>query len=173
MGCPESFTEPSQIYRIAKEKGMSLVTITDHNRIEGALEIAHFPDAFVSEELTTFFPEDKCKVHVLVYDISEAQHADIQKVRQNLFELVDYLQEQDIVHVLAHPLFSPNDRLTLDKFGKLLLLFKNFELNGDADPQVNHCLKRILSGLTSADINHLSQIHDLAARIPRSWQKTW
>ena len=37
LGCPESFTEPHEIYQIAKTRGMTLVTITDHNRIEGAL----------------------------------------------------------------------------------------------------------------------------------------
>jgi hypothetical protein len=171
MGCPESFTEPKQIYRIAKQKGMSLVTITDHNRIEGALEIAHLPGTFVSEEVTTFFPEDKCKVHVLVYDISEKQHMDIQKARQNLFDLVEYLQQQKIVHVLAHAFFSPNDRLTPEKFEILLLLFKNFELNGDSNPDANHSLKQLLSILTRADIDRLVQKHKLEGKIPKPWQK--
>jgi hypothetical protein len=171
VGCPESFSEPRQIYRIAKQKGMTLVTITDHNRIEGALEIAHLPNTFVSEEVTTFFPDDKCKVHVLVYNISEKQHLDIQKARQNLFELVEYLQQQKIVHVLAHAHYSPNDRLTLEKFEMLLLLFKNFELNGECNPEANHHLNQILSALTQADIDRLIQKHKLAAKIPNPWQK--
>jgi hypothetical protein len=171
MGCPESFTEPKQIYRIARLKGMSLVTITDHNRIDGALEIGHLPNTFISEEITAFFPEDKCKVHVLAYDISEKQHADIQKARQNLFDLVEYLQKEQIVHVLAHPHFSPNDRLTVDKFEKLLLLFKNFELNGDCNPDANHALKKILTSLTREDIDRLSHKHKLQAKISKPWQK--
>ena len=65
IGCPESFADPVDIYRIAREKGMTLVTITDHNCIDGALEIAHLQDTFISEEITTYFPEDHCKVHVL------------------------------------------------------------------------------------------------------------
>ena len=127
LGCPESFTEPHEIYHIAKTRGMTLVTITDHNRIEGALEIAHLPDAFVSEEITTYFPEDRCKIHVLALNIDEAQHRDIQKVRENIYELVDYLLAAGILHILAHPLFSVNDRLTVTHLEKLLLLFKNFE----------------------------------------------
>ena len=119
-GCPECFTEPRQIYRIARQRGMSLVTITDHDCIEGALEIAHLQNTFISEEVTTFFPEDKCKIHVLVYNISEKQHADIQKARQNLFDLVGYLQQEQIVYALAHPHFSPDDRLTVEKFEMLL-----------------------------------------------------
>ncbi len=58
---------------------MSLVTISDHNTIDGALEIAHLPDTYISEEITSYFPEDGCKVHVLAQNITEAQHHEIQK----------------------------------------------------------------------------------------------
>lgn len=71
LGCPESFTDPLHLYRIAKKRGMSAVTITDHNAIDGCLEIAHLPDTFISEEVTTYFPEDGCKLHVLAYDVDE------------------------------------------------------------------------------------------------------
>ena len=47
ISCPESFTEPLQIYRVAKDRGMSHVTIADHNSINGALEIAHLADTFI------------------------------------------------------------------------------------------------------------------------------
>jgi hypothetical protein len=38
---------------------MDLVTITDHNTLEGALRIAHLPDTFVSVEVTTRFPGEE------------------------------------------------------------------------------------------------------------------
>lgn len=41
FNCPESFTSPRYIYKRAKERGMDYVTITDHNSINGVLEIAH------------------------------------------------------------------------------------------------------------------------------------
>ena len=65
LDCPESFTEPTVLYNICKQKGMTHVTITDHNVINGCLEIAHNPDVFISEEVTTYFPDDGCKLHVL------------------------------------------------------------------------------------------------------------
>ncbi len=111
IGCPESFTRPLDIYRIATERGMTHVTITDHNRIEGALEIAHLENTFVSEEITTYFPDDGCKLHILAFNISERQHEDIQKLRANVFDLVPYLHRSGIVHVLAHALYAVNDRL--------------------------------------------------------------
>ncbi|MFH0958039.1 MAG: PHP domain-containing protein, partial [Pseudomonadota bacterium] len=66
VGSPESFTEPLFIYEQAKKKGMTLVTITDHNSVDGCQEIEGLPGTFTSEEVTSYFPEDGCKLHVLV-----------------------------------------------------------------------------------------------------------
>lgn len=60
LGCAESFSEPLKLYERALARGMSLVTITDHNTLAGSLDITHLPGTFVSEEITTYFPEDRC-----------------------------------------------------------------------------------------------------------------
>jgi glycosyltransferase involved in cell wall biosynthesis len=171
LGCPESFTEPLRVHRIAKEKGMSLVTLTDHNSISGCLEIAHLPDVFISEEVTTYFPQDQCKAHVLVHNIDESIHQDIQKVRENIFDLVAYLQENQVIHVLAHPLFAVNDRLTIEHFEQFLLLFRNFELNGARHDDQNRHLRLILSQLTPTHIERLVDKHGITPRFDRPWQK--
>ncbi|MDJ0811168.1 MAG: glycosyl transferase, partial [Desulfobacterales bacterium] len=171
IGCPESFTQPLDIYRIASDRGMTHVTISDHNRIEGALEIAHLPNTFVSEEITTYFPDDGCKLHVLALDITEAQHEDIQKLRTNVFELVPYLQSEGIVHVLAHALYAVNDRLTLAHFEKLLLLFKNFELNGARNDIANEGLKTVLEALTPDTMAALSDRHGITPGFDAPWIK--
>jgi glycosyltransferase involved in cell wall biosynthesis len=171
IGCPESFTEPLDLYRIARSRGMTLVTITDHNRIEGALEIAHLAGTFLSEEVTSYFPEDPCKLHVLVYQITESQHEDIQKLRKNVYELVNYLQRQNITHALAHPMYAVNDRLTIEHFEKCLLLFANFEMNGDFNPESNECLKQTLSNLNREEIDRLADKHGLFPGFPKPWKK--
>lgn len=171
IGCPESFTEPRQVYETAIKKGMDMVTITDHNTISGALEIAHLPGTFVSEEITTYFPENGCKVHVLAYDISEAQHLDIQKVRENIFDLTGYLDRENIYHVLAHPLYSVNDRLTLDHFEKLLLLFRTFEINGARDAIQSQCLRSVLSSLSPERMARLSDRHGIDPTGAFPWRK--
>lgn len=171
LGCQECYTEPQALYRIAKERGMSQVTITDHNVIDGCLEIAHLPDTFISEEVTTYFPEDGCKVHVLVYDLTEAEHLDIQKVRESIFELAAYLQEKNLVHSLAHPFWAVNGRLTTSHFEKLLLLFKNFELNGGRDGRLNDWLKMVLSLLTPQDLEAMAEIHGITPDFTRPWEK--
>ncbi len=171
IGCPESFTEPLTLYRIAKERGMSHVTISDHNTIDGALEIAHLADTFVSEEITTYFPDDGCKVHVLALNISETHHEEIQKIRRNIYDLAQYLQQQEILAVVAHPLYAVNDRLTLAHFEQMLLLFQNFELNGARNGRENECLKAVIGNLTGEAIQRLADLHDLPPLYPNPWQK--
>ncbi len=171
MGCPESFVDPMALYSLAKQKGMSLVTITDHNTISGCLEIAHLPDTFISEEVTTYFPEDNCKIHVLAHNIDEKAHSEIQRVRENIFDLVTYLSQAGIYHALAHPLFSLNDKLTMEHFEKMLLLFKNFELNGTRDVLQNQCLRVILSNLDSTAIQSLAEKHGIEPHFPEPWTK--
>ncbi|HDR15005.1 MAG TPA: hypothetical protein ENN79_05875 [Desulfobacteraceae bacterium] len=171
IGCAESFTDPQRLREIAKERGMSMVTITDHNTIEGALEIAHLPDVFVSEEVTTYFPDDGCKIHVLVFNISEEQHRDIQKARPSIFDLVGYLRGEGIIHAVAHPLYSTNDRMNADHFEQLLLLFENFELNGARDEGQNEMLQSILSRLGPRDIERLANRHGIEPCFSEPWKK--
>ncbi|OMH40469.1 PHP domain-containing protein [Desulfurobacterium indicum] len=54
----ESYSEPLKLYEKLKSRGMTLFTLTDHDSIAGCLEIAHLPNTFISEEITTQFPED-------------------------------------------------------------------------------------------------------------------
>ncbi|MCA1960383.1 MAG: glycosyl transferase, partial [Desulfomonile sp.] len=171
LGSPESFTEPKSLYRIAKQRGMSLVTITDHNAIDGCLEISDLPDTFVSEEVTTYFPEDGCKLHVLVYDIDEERHREIQRIRENVYDLTGYLVREKVHHVLAHPLYSVNNRLTVEHVEKTLLLFRNFELNGARSTAQNKCLHVVLSSLTPRIIETLANKHGFEPRHPEPWIK--
>lgn len=172
LGCPESFTEPLRLYEIAKEKGMSLVTITDHNTIAGALQLRHLPDTFVSEEITTYFPEDGCKIHVLAYDIDQKHHDEIQRIREDIYALARFLQREAIVHVVAHPLYSINGRLTTEHFEKLLLLFKNFELNGSRDALQSEVLGVVASQLTRLHIARLVEKHGIEPGFEEPWRKS-
>jgi hypothetical protein len=171
LGCHECYTEPSRLYDIALKRGMEWVTITDHNTIAGCLDIAHLPQTFISEEITAYFPEDHCKVHILAYCITEAQHRDIQKYRENIYELVDYLRQEGIPFSVAHPLWSVNGRLSVAHFEKLLLLSKNFEINGSRDDRLNAYLKGIFEGLTPEFLDMLAEKHHLYPVMPEPWIK--
>ena len=170
-GCPESFTQPLRIYEIARQRGMTHATITDHNSIGGALEIAHLPGAFISEEATGYFPDDGCKLHVLALDITESQHLEIQRLRKNIFELAAYFYQENIFNIVAHPLYAVNDRLTADHFEQMLLLFRNFELNGARNSRENQTLKTIFNYLGPEDMDRLADKHGIAPVFPTPHQK--
>src|ERR1051326_5476897 len=74
LGLPECATPPQEVYELAKRRGMDFVTITDHDTIDGCLELASRPDCFVSEELTARFAGEPQAVHVLCYGISAEDH---------------------------------------------------------------------------------------------------
>lgn len=172
IGAPESFVEPRDIYQRACARGMDFVTITDHNKIAGALEIAHLPGTFISCELTTYFPEDRVKLHLLVYNISEQQFAELSYLRPNLYELKDYIDQQGILHSLAHPLFRVDNRLRREHFEKLLLLFKRLEaINGSRDPRAASLLQAICKNLTPALIGELAERQRLEPRGESPWEK--
>ncbi len=171
IGCNESYTDPRQLYAIAMERGMDAVTITDHNAIGGCLEILDLPNTFISCEVTTYFPEDRCKVHVLVYDISELQFEEIDEIRENIYSLVEYLNDHDIYYALAHPFYSPNDKLSTEHIEKCMLMFKHFELNGDEDTFVNEAVEQLVQHSTQEKIEALSLKHGLRAYGVRPWEK--
>jgi len=164
FGCPESFADPLLQYDLCKARGMSLVTLTDHDTIAGGLKLIDRPDFFLSEEITTIFPETGCVMHVLAWNITPDQHALIQDRRGDIYRLVEYLNRENIAHGLAHPLLSPNFKLSADLLEKALLLFPTLEsVNGLTDERIEGDLKSLLLGLDAQRMAMLAAKHGLAA----------
>ena len=131
----ESYTSPERVYRTCRARGMTLVTITDHNTVEGALRIAHEPGTFLSVEVTTRFPEDDVPLHVLVWNLTEEDHRDLQPCRPSVYELVRFLRERGLAHALAHPLYRMGPPLTVSHVERMLLLFDVWEGRNGARPR--------------------------------------
>jgi glycosyltransferase involved in cell wall biosynthesis len=161
LGMPQSYSEPEVLYRALANAGMTFKTITDHNRIDGCKAIAHYPDVFLSEEVTTYFP-DGCKIHLLVWNLKEAHHEEIQNLRPNIYELAAYLRQQKLPHGVAHPLVNINKLLTVEHFERLVLLFRYFEArNGNREPLAQEISNRCLAALTPEKIVELANRHNL------------
>ena len=174
VGAPESFTEPIDVYRRCKAKGMDFVTISDHNRIEGALEIAHLPGTFISCEVTTYFPEDGCKMHILVTGITQGQFKVIDELRENIYDFRDYCIKQRIVHSVAHPLYSVNQLLDIEHFEKLIVMFNCFEgINGARNPRACELANAILRNLTPKVMEQLADKHHIEPLGEESWKKVF
>ena len=172
IGSAECYTTPQEVYQRAKAAGMDFVTISDHNCIEGALEIAPLPDTFISCEVTTYFPDDNAKFHLLVTGIDEAQFTEIDRLRVNICELRDYLIAEDIVHSLAHPLFRVNSRVSVEHIEKVLVLFNRFEgINGTRDPRAAELVRAVFRNLDEKMVLDMADKHGIAPVGPKPWKK--
>ncbi|MCK4341491.1 MAG: hypothetical protein KAY37_07205 [Phycisphaerae bacterium] len=128
--------EPEGVYDLAQRRGMDFVTITDHDTIDGCKALIDrrgvLQDFIFGEEVSVRFPEDGTLIHINVFDHDEQQHREIQRRRDNLYELVGYLREIDKLFVLNHMTWTAQQRvLTGRQIEVLLELFDVFEgLNG-------------------------------------------
>jgi glycosyltransferase involved in cell wall biosynthesis len=142
---------------------MDLVTISDHNTLEGVLRIADRPGTFLSVEVTTRFPEDDLPLHVLVWNLTEEDHRDLQPYRPSVCELVAFLRDRGLVHALAHPLYRMGPRITKAHVDRMILLFGVWEgRNGARPPDSNVLASRIAEAVTPAHIERLAERHGIA-----------
>jgi glycosyltransferase involved in cell wall biosynthesis/predicted metal-dependent phosphoesterase TrpH len=169
---PDSYSDPGELHRQLLDRGMDFVTITDHDTIEGCLQIIHLSQSFISEQITTYFPQDPCKIHILAWGISEAQHQGIVAVRDNIYELQKYLAATHIAHAVAHPLYSINGQLAASHLERLILLFKHFEgVNGLRDALLSELAQNLFGGLTREKVDIFANRHNLAPTHPEPWRK--
>jgi glycosyltransferase involved in cell wall biosynthesis/predicted metal-dependent phosphoesterase TrpH len=138
-GLPECATPPEEVYALAKRRGMDFVTITDHDTIDGAMQIADRPGMFVSEELTTHFRgEPAMAVHVLCYDIAPDDHDWLQAHAHDVELCAAYMYEREIACALAHPYYTVDRPLTARHRRRLAELFSVWEIrNGARAPELN------------------------------------
>jgi len=169
---PDSYSDPKQLHEQLLDRSMDYVTITDHDTIEGCLQIAHLPRTFISEQVTTCFPNDPCKLHLLVWGISEQQHREIEAARDNIFELQRYLQTTQIAHAVAHPLYSVNGKLEARHLEQVILLFKHFEgINGLRDALLSDLAQTLFKQLTREKIDEFANRHNFAPTHGEPWNK--
>ena len=138
LGLPECATPPHEVYDLAKRRGMDFVTITDHDTIDGCLELADRPDCFVSEELTARFAGEPQAVHVLCYGITPGDHEWLQAHSGDVEACASYLHDNGIACALAHPFFNVAAPLTRRHRRRLAELFPIWEVrNGSRAAELN------------------------------------
>lgn len=172
VGIADSYSEPTALYRTLRAAGMDYVTFTDHNRIDGCLEIASESGAFISVQVSTRFPEDRAKIHLLVWGITEQQHRDLQALREDIYAMQRYLAQHQLAHAVAHPFYRPSEPLPLADVEKLMLLFRHFEgRNGLRDALLSDVATFVLQRVTPAKIEEFANRHNLAPTHPEPWRK--
>jgi predicted metal-dependent phosphoesterase TrpH len=161
------------VYRVAKARGMDIVTITDHDSIGGCLEFLNrHPDAqdfFISEEIECWVPGRALKLHIGAYDIDERIHREIQPLRKDVVDLCAYLREQRVFFVFNHPFFFLNRQMSFAEYAEHLLpLFDAVEVRNGAMIEAHNTLVETIVGERKRSGTCLSAIggsdaHTLAA----------
>ena len=113
--CRESYNDPQAVYDTLSRRGMTLMTLTDHDSIDGAETLRGRPNFFVSEEVTCRMPSGST-VHVGVYGITERNHVEIQRRRDDLVSLLIYLTEKRIFFAVNHVFSSLTGRRSAEDF---------------------------------------------------------
>jgi len=171
----ESYSDPFSIYEKAIKAGMSLVTLTDHNSIDGCLLLRdRYGDSVLTGlESTASFPEDGCKVHILIYGIGEREFVEIQALRRDIYELRAYIREKNLAHSVAHATHAVEaGRLTMGHLEKLICLFNTFEvINGGRNRTDNTMWHHILRNLTPDRLHSLCRKHSLEPFDTEPWIK--
>ncbi len=147
----DSYNRPEDVYRVAKQRGMDFVTLTDHDSIDGCLYLLDrnpdLEDFFISEEVETWFPDTRQRIHVNVFGIDERQHAEIQKRRRNIYDLHEYLREEKILASANHMFQNYRMRNSPRQyFEEMLRMFDLFEVkNGAMASQHNRLVEDLMS----------------------------
>src|SRR5439155_7643064 len=113
--CRESYNQPLAVYEKLKRLGMDLVTITDHDSIDAVEGLRSRPDFFLSEEVSCRLPSGT-ELHVGVYDITERDHIELQRRRNDFDALAAYLRQHDLFFSANHVFSGLTGRRTAADF---------------------------------------------------------
>jgi len=178
----DCYNAPEDVYRIAKQRGMSFVTLTDHDSIDGALYLLNkYPDLsdfFIGEEVETYFPETSQRIHIGVWGLDERQHREIQKLRPDIRELVPYLKSERLLFGVNHLFQNYRMKNVAARYiAEILDMFAVFEvLNGAMASFHNKMVQQLMAvvqehhgrrvsmigGSDAHTLKHVAKVHTVS-----------
>jgi predicted metal-dependent phosphoesterase TrpH len=145
--CRESYNQPAEVYTRLKQRGMSIVTLTDHDSIDAGEALRKHPDFFLSEEATVRMPGGT-EMHLGVYGITERDHIEIQRRRKDFISLMMYLTEKKLFFSVNHVFSSLTGQRLADDFCWFASYVPAFESrNGQMWRRANESAARLASQL--------------------------
>jgi predicted metal-dependent phosphoesterase TrpH len=160
----DCYNPPEDVYRIAKERGMSYVTLTDHDSIDGALYLLNkYPDMkdfFIGEEVETYFPDTSQRIHIGVWGLNEEQHREIQRLRPNIRELIPYMKSQRLIFGINHLFQNYRMKNVAARYiAELLEMFDIFEVvNGAMASFHNRMVQQLVEHVKQEHGKHVSMV---------------
>ena len=140
----DCYSSPLDVYTVAKRRGMDVVTITDHDAIDGWRELLDaYPDAddiLPGEEVSCRLPDGDIEVHLGVYGITERLHAEIQPLRRNVFDVMARLRESGTFFALNHLLHFYRGQVPLEAYLRVLSVVPAIEVRNGTMLQSHNVL---------------------------------
>jgi predicted metal-dependent phosphoesterase TrpH len=137
--CRESYNDPLEVYHLLKQRGMNLVTVTDHDSIDAVEQLRQYPDFFLSEEVSCRTSRGT-DLHVGVYGITERNHVELARRREDFPSFLAYCDEQQLLFSVNHVFSGLTGRRTEEDFQEFALRFPAVETrNGTMPAQANRC----------------------------------
>jgi predicted metal-dependent phosphoesterase TrpH len=171
----DCYSDPLAVYETARRRGMDIVTITDHDSIDGCLELLSrrpgATDVLMGEEVSCWVPDTDLEVHLAVYGTSETIHADLQPLRRNVFEVMAYLRASQTFFAFNHPFHFYREQMPLRDYLQLVTSAPAVEArNGTMLPTHNELVEELWTALRGADAPIVagSDAHTLR-RVGRTW----
>jgi predicted metal-dependent phosphoesterase TrpH len=159
--CKESYNDPAEVYERLKHLGMSIVTMTDHDSIDAVEILRRHPDFFLSEEVTVRMPSGTL-MHLGVYGITERDHSEIQRRRNDFLTLLMYLTERKLFFSVNHVFSGLTGRRAEDDFSWFASYVPALEVrNGQMWPEANASAERLAKRLQKVAIGG-SDSHTIA-----------
>jgi len=174
--CRESYNDPHEVYLTLKHKGMDLVTLTDHDSVGAAESLRGHADFFLSEEVTCRLPSGT-SAHIGVFDITERQHIEIQRRRDDFVCLLAYLTERRLFFCVNHIFSSLTGRRAADDFAWLEAYVPALESRSGQMPEFHNAqaarLARRLgkSALAGSDSHVLPSLGSAYTEVPGARNK--
>jgi glycosyltransferase involved in cell wall biosynthesis/predicted metal-dependent phosphoesterase TrpH len=174
LGARESYTPPDELYHRLKSLGMDFVTITDHNKIDGCLELTEkYDDTFISCEFTVNFLHEPAEIHLCAYDITEQQFTAALKLRHDIREFAQFFREENVLVSVPHPFHCNRGKLGLEHLEQVLLLFDCFEeINGLQMETANRMQREFFENLNPELFETLRKKYDIAPQANEPWKKS-
>jgi hypothetical protein len=146
--------EPEQLYRAARARGMHLVTFTDLDTIDGCLSFLDrhpdAPDFFISEEVRAIEPRTRAVVSVLVYDLDEERHRELQALKRDVRDVAACARSTGLLASLGSVLAVLEAGGSEGIVRDLIRLFECFEIrNGAEDRTCNELMSRLVQETTA------------------------
>ena len=158
---PESYADPIRQYELCKARGMSLVTLTDHDSIEGGLKLIGRPDFFLSVE------SDAVPGERLRHPCSRFRHH-AETTRGIAAAKVERLRGVQVPSLRAAgsqpaaSLAEPELATDADTLEKCLALFPVFEAtNGLSDRRSDLDMAHFFASITPKVLEGLASKHDI------------